>query len=121
MARRGAEYGFSAGPVSVDMTVVAARARKVILDSRTGNEDWLAGMPNVTLIRGHARFDGPGAVLVNGERLVAPRIFINVGGRAAVPDMPGLQEVPYLTNSSMVELDTLPQHLIVVGGSYIGL
>jgi pyruvate/2-oxoglutarate dehydrogenase complex dihydrolipoamide dehydrogenase (E3) component len=121
MARRGGEYGFSAGAVSVDMTVVEARARKVILDSRKGNEDWLAGMANVELIRGHARFDGPGAVSVNGEQLTAPRIFINVGGRAAVPDMPGLHDVPYLTNSSIVELDTLPRHLVVVGGSYIGL
>lgn len=121
MARRGADYGFTAGPVEVDMGVVAARARKVILDSRKGNEDWLAGMPNVVLIRGHARFDGPGAVMVDGERLLAPRIFINVGGRASIPDMPGLADVPYLTNSSMVELDTLPRHLVVVGGSYIGL
>ncbi len=121
MARRGADYGFSAGAVSVDMPAVAARARKVILDSRRGNEDWLAGMANVELIRGHARFAGPGTVVVNGERLAAPRIFINVGGRAVVPDLPGLQDVPYLTNSSIVELDTLPRHLVVVGGSYIGL
>ncbi len=120
-ARRGAEYGFTAGPVSVDMDVVAARARKVILDSRSGNEDWLGSMPNVTLIRGHARFEGADTVVVNGERLTAPRIFINVGGRASVPDMPGLANVPYLTNSSMVELATLPRHLVVVGGSYIGL
>ncbi|WP_421567122.1 FAD-containing oxidoreductase [Stenotrophomonas sp. PD6] len=121
MARRGADYGFSAGPVSVDMRVVEARARKVILDSRKGNEDWLAGMAGVELIRGHARFEGPGVVAVNGARLAAPRIFINVGGRAAVPDMPGLAGVPYLTNSSIVELTTLPRHLVVVGGSYIGL
>ncbi|OEZ02633.1 MULTISPECIES: FAD-containing oxidoreductase [Stenotrophomonas] len=120
-ARRGAEYGFAAGPVTVDMGVVAARARKVILDSRSGNEDWLGSMPNVTLIRGHARFEGADTVVVNGERLTAPRIFINVGGRASVPDMPGLANVPYLTNSSMVELATLPRHLVVVGGSYIGL
>lgn len=120
-ARRGAEYGFTAGPVSVDMDVVAARARKVILDSRSGNEDWLGSMPNVTLIRGHARFEGADTVVVNGERPTAPRIFINVGGRASVPDMPGLANVPYLTNSSMVELATLPRHLVVVGGSYIGL
>lgn len=121
MARRGSDYGFSAGEVSVDMPAVAARARKVILDSRKGNEDWLAGMSNVELIRGHARFEGPGTVVVDGERLAAPRIFINVGGRAVVPDLPGLQDVPYLTNSSIVELDALPRHLVVVGGSYIGL
>jgi len=121
MARRGSEYGFASSAVNVDMERVAARARKVILDSRKGNEDWLASMPNVTLLRGHARFDGPGVVVVDGERLKAPRIFINVGGRAAVPDLPGLAAVPYLTNSSIVELDTLPRHLVIVGGSYIGL
>ena len=121
MARRGAEYGFSNGPVTVDMDVVAARARKVIIDSRSGNEHWLGDMPGVELIRGHARFDGPGAVVVDGRRLTAPRIFINVGGRASVPDLPGLDDVPYLTNSGMVALDTLPRHLVVVGGSYIGL
>lgn len=120
-ARRGAEYGFSSGQITVDMGVVAARARKVILDSRSSNEHWLGGMAGVELIRGHARFDGPDAVVVDGVRLTAPRIFINVGGRAAVPDMPGLAEVPYLTNSSMVALETLPRHLVVVGGSYIGL
>jgi len=121
VARRGSDYGFASGEVNVDMARVAARARKVILDSRKGNEDWLASMPNVTLLRGHARFDGPGAVVVDGERLLAPRIFINVGGRAAVPEMPGLADVPYLTNSSIVALDTLPRHLVIVGGSYIGL
>ncbi|KAF1014974.1 MAG: Mercuric reductase [Stenotrophomonas maltophilia] len=120
-ARRGADYGFSSGPVQVDMAAVEARARKVILDSRQGNEDWLQGMANVTLIRGHARFDGPDSVVVEGQRLSAPRIFINVGGRASVPDMPGLQDVPYLTNTGMVALTTLPRHLVVVGGSYIGL
>jgi pyruvate/2-oxoglutarate dehydrogenase complex dihydrolipoamide dehydrogenase (E3) component len=121
MARRGAEYGFSTGPITVDMQAVAARARKVIMDSRQGNEDWLAGMRHVELIRGHARFEDARTVVVNEERLTAPRIFINVGGRATVPDMPGLHEVPFLTNSSMVELASLPRHLVVVGGSYIGL
>jgi pyruvate/2-oxoglutarate dehydrogenase complex dihydrolipoamide dehydrogenase (E3) component len=120
-ARRGDDYGFTRGEVVIDMPAVAARARKVILDSRKGNEDWLAGMDNVELIRGHARFDGPGSVLVNGERLTAQKIFINVGGRAVIPDLPGLAEVPYLTNTEMVSLETLPKHLIVVGGSYIGL
>ena len=122
-ARRGGDYGFSVGgPIQVDMKVVAARARKVILDSRAGNENWLAGMKGVELIRGHARFSGLDTVAVNGETLSAPRIFINVGGRAVVPqDMPGIGEVPVLTNTDMVALDTLPRHLVVVGGSYIGL
>lgn len=121
MARRGADYGFAAGEVRVDMRAVAARAHKVILDSRRGNEDWLAGMPNVELIRGHARFDGPRSIVVDGEHLSAPRVFINVGGRASVPAMPGLDQVPYLTNTGIVALDALPSHLLVVGGSYIGL
>jgi pyruvate/2-oxoglutarate dehydrogenase complex dihydrolipoamide dehydrogenase (E3) component len=121
-ARRGADYGFSvAGPVAVDMKGVAARADKIIRDGRAGNEDWLFGMANVELIRGHARFEGPNVVAVAGERLTAPRIFINVGGRAVVPDMPGIDEVPILTNTDIVALDTLPRHLVVIGGSYIGL
>ena len=120
-ARRGSDYGFSRGEVVIDMPAVAARARRVILDSRKGNEDWLAGMQNVELIRGHARFDSPNSVVVNGERLTASKIFINVGGRAVIPDLPGLADVPFMTNTEMVSLDTLPKHLIVVGGSYIGL
>ncbi|HEV2270837.1 MAG TPA: FAD-containing oxidoreductase [Steroidobacteraceae bacterium] len=121
-ARRGSEFGFSvAGPIAVDMAAVAARARKVILDSRKGNEDWLASMSNVELIRGHARFESSEVVTVNNERLTAPRIFINVGGRATVPDLPGVNDVPLLTNTDMVALDALPRHLVVVGGSYIGL
>lgn len=121
MARRGADYGFARSEVVIDMPAVAARARKVILDSRKGNEDWLAGMSGVELIRGHARFANHNTVVVNGDRLTAPRIFINVGGRAVVPDTPGILEVPYLTNTEIVALETLPKHLIVVGGSYIGL
>lgn len=121
-ARRGAEFGFSVGgPIAVDMAAVAARAHKVILDSRTANEDWLAGMSNVDLIRGHARFESADVITVNDERLTAPRIFINVGGRAALPDLPGSKDVPLLTNTDMVALDTLPRHLVIVGGSYIGL
>jgi pyruvate/2-oxoglutarate dehydrogenase complex dihydrolipoamide dehydrogenase (E3) component len=120
-ARRGADYGFSRSDVTIDMPAVAARARKVILDSRKGNEDWLEGMDNVELIRGHARFTGPHTITVDGEELTAPRIFINVGGRASIPDMPGLDTVPYLTNSGIVALEELPRHLVIVGGSYIGL
>lgn len=121
-ARRGGEYGFSIpGPITVDMPAVAARAQKVILDSRTGNETWLAGMERVEVIRGHARFVRSDTVEVDGQQLTAPRIFINVGGRAIVPDMPGVKDVPLLTNTDMVALDVLPRHLIIVGGSYIGL
>ena len=121
LARRGAEYGVITGAVGIDMPTVAARARKVILDSRKGNEDWLAGMPELELIRGHARFTGPRVIEVNGEALTAPWIFLNVGGRANVPDFPGIDEVDYLTNSTIIPLETVPEHLVVVGGSYIGL
>ncbi|QWT20793.1 FAD-containing oxidoreductase [Bacillus sp. NP157] len=125
LARRGAEYGVryasDPGPVRFHLPTAAARAEKVILDSRKGNEDWLAGMPGLTLIRGHACFTGPRQVEVNGETLEAPQVFINVGGRANVPDFPGIDEVDYLTNSTIIPLQTLPEHLVVVGGSYIGL
>jgi len=122
MAQRGDDYGFrNTGPVEVDMQAVAARAAKVVLDSRTGNESWLAGMERVELIRGHARFQGPHVISVNGELLTAPRIFLNVGGRAVVPDMPGVNDVTILTNTDIVALRTLPRHLVVIGGSYIGL
>lgn len=121
-ARRGADYGFSvAGAVDVDMKAVADRADRIIRDGRAGNENWLFGMANVELIRGHARFEGPDIVTVEGERLTAPRIFINVGGRAVVPEMRGAEQVPLLTNTDIVALDTLPRHLVVIGGSYIGL
>ena len=121
-ARRGADYGFSvAGAVDVDMKAVADRADRIIRDGRAGNESWLFGMANVELIRGHARFESSGVVTVDGERLTAPRIFINVGGRAVVPDMPGADQIPILTNTDIVALDTLPRHLVVIGGSYIGL
>ena len=121
MAQRAADYGVTVGSIGIDMPVVAARAQKVILDSRKSNEDWLAGMEGLTLLRGHARFEAPHRLSVNGELLEAPRIFLNVGGRAAVPDMPGIDEVDYLTNSNIIGLQTVPDHLVIVGGSYIGL
>jgi pyruvate/2-oxoglutarate dehydrogenase complex dihydrolipoamide dehydrogenase (E3) component len=121
LARRGADYGVSTGPISIDMARVAARAGKVILDSRTSNEDWLGAMKGLTLLRGHARFTAPHAMEVNGEAITAPRIFLNVGGRPAIPDLPGVHDVPYLTNSDMVVMAEVPAHLVVVGGSYIGL
>ena len=121
LARRGTEFGVRTGEVAIDMQAVAARARKVVMDARTGNETWLEGMAGLTLLRGHARFTGPGTIAVDGEELTAPRIFLNVGGRASVPDMPGDGDVPHLDNTDMVALDTVPEHLVVVGGSYIGL
>lgn len=121
IAQRATDYGVTVGRVGIDMPVVAARAQKVILDSRKSNEDWLADMEGLTLLRGHARFEAPHVLTVNGELLEAPRIFLNVGGRAAIPDMPGIDEVDYLTNSSIIGLQAVPEHLLIVGGSYIGL
>ncbi|HLH16495.1 MAG TPA: FAD-containing oxidoreductase [Bryobacteraceae bacterium] len=122
MARRAADFGVTlGGAVGVDMRRVKARKDAVSGASRTGLEKSLQGMANATVYEGHARFESSHEVSVGGERLTAERIFINVGGRAIVPEMPGLAEVEYLTNSSMMEVDFLPPHLIVVGGSYVGL
>jgi pyruvate/2-oxoglutarate dehydrogenase complex dihydrolipoamide dehydrogenase (E3) component len=121
-ARRGADYGFSAGGVvTVDMKRVKARKDHVAGLSTAGVERSLRGQENCTVVKGHARFTAPHEVEVGGEILRAERIFINVGGRALVPDMPGLGQVDYFTNSSMMDVDFLPRHLLVVGGSYIGL
>jgi pyruvate/2-oxoglutarate dehydrogenase complex dihydrolipoamide dehydrogenase (E3) component len=122
LARRAAEYGVDVGRrVRVDMKRVKARKDAVAGKSRAGVARWMKGLPNSKFYRGHARFEGPRRVRVNGELLEAERIFINTGGRALIPDMPGLDRIDYLTNSSMMAVDFLPEHLIVVGGSYIGL
>jgi pyruvate/2-oxoglutarate dehydrogenase complex dihydrolipoamide dehydrogenase (E3) component len=121
-ARRGAEYGvITNGPISIDMKRVQARAATVSFNARSGVEKWLRSMPGCTVIEGHARFESANTIRIADQLLTAPRIFINVGGRANVPDMPGIGDVPYLTNSSMLELQFAPKHLVVVGGSYIGL
>jgi pyruvate/2-oxoglutarate dehydrogenase complex dihydrolipoamide dehydrogenase (E3) component len=121
LARRGAEYGVGAGPVSVDMGKVKARKDGVMLADRSGVESWLEGMKGCTLIRGHARFEDPNTMRVNDELISADRIFLNVGARAVIPDTPGLADVDYMTNVGILELDCLPEHLMIVGGSYIGL
>jgi pyruvate/2-oxoglutarate dehydrogenase complex dihydrolipoamide dehydrogenase (E3) component len=122
VARRGAEYGFTVnGGVRVDMKRVKARKDAISGRSNKGVEEGLRATKNCTVIQGHARFQSPNTVAVNDEVLQADNIFINVGGRASVPDMPGIHDVPFLTNSSMMEVDFLPGHLIVVGGSYVGL
>jgi pyruvate/2-oxoglutarate dehydrogenase complex dihydrolipoamide dehydrogenase (E3) component len=109
------------GPVSIDMARVKARADTVSGNARAGVEKWLRGMDRLTVFTGHARFEGPRTIRVGDEVLNAERIFINVGGRARVPEMPGVQEVPYLTNTSLLALNVVPRHLVVVGGSYVGL
>ncbi len=122
IARTAADYGVTVGgAVGVDMKRVKARKDAVSGTSSSNVEKWMKGLANCTVIEGHARFESPTSVRVNGEALEAPQIFINVGGRATVPQMPGIGEVPYLTNSTMMDVDFLPEHLIVVGASYIGL
>ena len=122
VARRAADFGVALeGPVRVDMERVKARKDAVVRRSNEGVEGWLRGMENCTVYTGHARFEGPRSVRVGDELLEADKIFINVGGRAAIPPIQGLDAVPYLTNSSMMDVDFLPKHLIILGGSYIGL
>ena len=122
MVRRAAEFGVHIdGRVTIDLNAVQARKARISAASRESLEKWLKHMQNCTVYEGHARFESPYEVSVGAERLTADRIFINVGGRAVIPDFPGLAEVRYLTNSSIMNLDTLPRHLIIVGGSYIGL
>src|SRR5215475_1906865 len=121
MARRANDFGVNAGGVNVDIKRVKARKDEVSGQSRTGLEGWLKKMANCTVYEGHARFESPRVLAVGSERLTAERIFINVGGRAATPGMQGLEQIEYFNNSSMMDVDFLPEHLIVVGGSYIGL
>ncbi|MBV8742159.1 MAG: FAD-containing oxidoreductase [Sinobacteraceae bacterium] len=120
-ARHAADYGIQAGSVSVDLTAVMARKNQVVDNSRHSVEQWLRSMPRCTVYGGHACFTAAHEVRVGSEILSAPRIFINVGGRALIPDMPGVRDVPVLTNTSILELQELPEHLVVVGGSYVGL
>jgi pyruvate/2-oxoglutarate dehydrogenase complex dihydrolipoamide dehydrogenase (E3) component len=122
LAWRGADYGVMLdAPPRIDMARVKARADAVSANSRTGIENWHGSMQGCTVLKGHARFEAPDIVSVGEERLAAPRVFINVGGRAVEPPLPGIDRVPYLTNRSMLALDRLPEHLIIVGGSYVGL
>jgi pyruvate/2-oxoglutarate dehydrogenase complex dihydrolipoamide dehydrogenase (E3) component len=121
MARRAADFGVTAGPVTVDMQRVKARKDAIVNDSVQSLANWLGDMANLTLLWGSARFTGPHEIEVAGTRYTAPEIFINTGGRPSVPDWPGIGDIPYLTNESMMDLDVLPEHLVIVGGSYIGL
>jgi len=122
LTRRSLEWGVRvSGEILVDMKAVKARKDEIVRRSNQGVERWMKGLANATVYEGHARLEGPRTVRVGEERLEAERIFINVGGRAAVPDLPGLGDVPFLTNAGMMELDFLPPHLVIVGGSYVGL
>jgi pyruvate/2-oxoglutarate dehydrogenase complex dihydrolipoamide dehydrogenase (E3) component len=122
VARRAAEYGVTIpGPVTVDMKRVKARKDLISGNSNKSLESWLRGMKNCTVINGQASFESSREVRAGDARLTAERIFLNVGGRAVVPPIPGIESVDYLTNSSMMDVDFVPQHLLIVGGSYVGL
>ena len=122
VARRGADYGIAIdAPIRVDMAAVKARKDSVVRHSTEGLTRWLGNTPGLTYIEGHARFESARTVRVGERVLEAQQFFLNVGGRALVPDMPGLDQVSYFTNSNIMDVDFLPEHLLIVGGSYIGL
>ena len=122
VARHGADFGVAIeGNITVDMMRVKARKDAVVRQSNEGVTNWLRNTPNLTVLEGHARLESPRTVRANGRLLEAAEIFLDVGGRASVPDIPGIAEVSYLTNSSMMEIDFLPEHLVIIGGSYVGL
>jgi len=122
LAARAAEYGVRiSGKPRVDMKRVKARKDAVVRTAAGNVEKWMRGLEHAKVFRGHARFTGRNSLSVDGEELAAERIFLDVGGRPLIPAMPGLEKVPYLTNQSMMAVDFLPGHLLVIGGSYIGL
>ena len=122
MARRGGDFGVVIdGAIDMDMKRVKARKDEVVRQSNEGVTNWLKGMPNLTIYEGHGSFESANSVRVNGEVLEAEKIFVNVGARAHVPEIEGLAEIDYLNNSSIMDVDFLPEHLVVIGGSYIGI
>ncbi len=122
MARRGADFGVTvAGPVEVDMKKVKARKDAIVRQSNEGVTNWLKNMQNCTVFHGHGRFESAHGVRVDDALLEAEKIFINVGARPFVPDIGGISDVDYLTSTSIMDIDFLPEHLIIIGGSYIGL
>jgi pyruvate/2-oxoglutarate dehydrogenase complex dihydrolipoamide dehydrogenase (E3) component len=121
VARRGAEFGFTTGDVRVDIQRVKARKDAASTLSSNGVEESLRATANCTVIQGQARFQSANTVVVNDEVLQADKIYINVGARASVPDMPGIHDVSFLNNSSIMDIDFVPERFIIVGGSYVGL
>jgi len=121
LARRGADFGVQTGPVSVDFARVMARKDEVVGRFRGGIEKRLQDNENVTIVRAEAHFEGPRRVRAGDDVLEADRVYINTGARPNVPPIPGLDDVPYLTNTSILDLAALPDHLVIIGGGYIGL
>ena len=120
-ARRGSEFGFSSADIRVDMARVMARKNGIVQHSRAGVETWMRGLKHTETIVGQARFVAPATLEVAARQLTAPRIFLNVGARSVRPELPGISTVPTLDNVSIMELTEVPEHLVIVGGSYIGL
>jgi pyruvate/2-oxoglutarate dehydrogenase complex dihydrolipoamide dehydrogenase (E3) component len=120
LARRAQDFGFSAGDVLVDLRAVKARKDAIVERSRSSVEKWLRGTTNCTVIQGHAAFESPRTMRVGDDLLEADQIFLNVGARPLIPDMPGVGTVPFLTSTSILDLEELPRHLVVVGGGYVG-
>jgi pyruvate/2-oxoglutarate dehydrogenase complex dihydrolipoamide dehydrogenase (E3) component len=122
-ARRAHDYGIElpAASIAVDMRAVQARKKRVVDASKTGLENWIRGLQNCTVYKGHARFESARSVSVDGQVLTSEQIFINVGGRPRIPAFPGVDGVPFLTSTSVLELEELPAHLLIIGGSYVGL
>jgi len=121
IARRGDEYGFSANDVQVDFTRVMRRANDAAQASRSSMDKRYSSLEGLTLIRAHAEFEAPKRVRAGDQVLESERIYIDVGARPNIPDIPGLSDIPYLTHISLLELTELPRHLIVMGGGYIGI
>ncbi|NKB21051.1 MAG: FAD-containing oxidoreductase [Alphaproteobacteria bacterium] len=122
MAKRGDDFGVSIdGDIKVDMEKVKARKDGIVKQSNDGVTNWMKNMDNLTVFEGHGRLESANTVSVNGQALEADKIILNVGGRATVPPIPGIEDVDYFTNTNMMEVDFLPEHLIIIGGSYIGL
>jgi pyruvate/2-oxoglutarate dehydrogenase complex dihydrolipoamide dehydrogenase (E3) component len=119
--RRAPQYGLHPGPMRIDFGEVMARMNQVREDSRTGLESWFASQKQITLFREWARFEGPGRLSVGSETIEGERIYLNVGARPVVPDVPDLDTVPWLDNGRLLNLTALPEHLLILGGSYVGL
>jgi pyruvate/2-oxoglutarate dehydrogenase complex dihydrolipoamide dehydrogenase (E3) component len=121
LMRRAGDYGVITGGISVDMTKVRERKRAIVESFRSGNEKRLESTENLELIRGEGRFTGPKTVAVNGRELTAEWIFVDTGQRSAIPDIEGIGDVAFLDNASVMELGEVPEHLLVLGGGYVGL
>jgi pyruvate/2-oxoglutarate dehydrogenase complex dihydrolipoamide dehydrogenase (E3) component len=122
-ARRAHDYGIQLQPASVtpDMRAVQARKKRVVDAAKSGLENWIRGLQNCAVYKGHARFESARSVRVDGQALTSEQIFINVGGRPRIPAFPGIERVEFLTSTSLLELEELPAHLVIIGGSYVGL